>query len=52
MKCLFSTPYEPCEHEAVGTEDVKVTAMNMYNSPLSLCGPIFISRANAHIHMG
>ena len=55
----------------MGTEDVKVTAMNMYkykerlrfiqtfNShpgqsfSLSLCGPIPISRANAHmVHMG
>ena len=59
----------------MGTEDVKVTAMNMYkykerlrfykrwplavNShsgqsfSLSLCGPISISRANAHmVHMG
>ena len=52
----------------MGTEDVKVMAMNMYkykerlrlyNShpgqsfPLSLCGPISISRANAHmVHMG
>ena len=51
----------------MGTEDLKVTAMNMYrykeglrfflnpdqSSSLSLCGPISISRANAHMaHMG
>ena len=53
----------------MGTEDVKVKAMNMYKYKerlrlykglypgqrfsLSLCGPISISRANAHmVHMG
>ena len=52
----------------MGTDNVKVTAMNMYkykeglrgfNShpgqsfSLFLCGPISISRANAHmVHMG
>ena len=57
----------------MGTEDVKVTAKNMYkykeglrfckrnpgishpgqSLSLSLCGPISISRANAHmVHMG
>ena len=47
----------------MGTEDLKVTAMNMYKYKeglrfckrfsLSLCGPISISRANAHMnHMG
>ena len=53
----------------MATEDVKVTAINMYkykerlrlykrshpgqSFSLSLCGPISISRANAHmVHMG
>ena len=65
---LYRLSYKVRQEQAVGSEDVKVTAMNMYkykerlrlyNShpgqsfSLSLCGPISICRANTHmVHMG
>ena len=60
---LYRLSYKVRREKAVGTEDLKVTEMNMYKYKeglrfcnrfsLSLCGPTSISRANAYMaHMG
>ena len=63
LPLLYRLSYKVRREKSVGTEDLKVTALNMYKYKeglrfckrfsLSLCGPISITRANAHMaHMG
>ena len=48
---LYRLSYEVRQEQAVETEDVKVTAINMYKYEKGVS--FYISRANAHtVHMG